>query len=471
MLRKRIARLFGDERGNVLMLVALAMFPLTFAVGMGIDYSCAMRLQTKLNAAADAAALAAVSQPMMQKSSGTACTLARQMFLAQAGSLPGLIMDANNSAQLSVSIGDSTSSTGSQTTTTCAAGTASASTTASYSRTATVTYRMQSHASFGNLLGMNTLIVKGSSKAFSAAAPNIDFYLMVDTSPSMLLPATAGGLASMTAATNGCAFACHQSSTTSSDPGNTPQVNGVYLDNYQVARRNNITLRTDLITTAVQSLVTDAINTSAANNARYRMGLSDFDYMFRQIWPTSPMSGVYVDSNLTQMQSHVADSQVLTYCRNNQRICGTNDNDMATNFTAAFNGALGVMPTTPGNGTNQPGDTPQATLFIISDGMRDENASGSRAMGPIPLALCTAIKNRGIRIAILYTEYLPASASDSWSITNVRTPYLSPTDRISPAASSCASPGLYYRVTTDSDISAALSSLFQLAISTARLTQ
>jgi len=105
------------------------------------------------------------------------------------------------------------------------------------------------------------------------------------------------------------------------------------------------------------------------------------------------------------------------------------------------------------------------------DGMRDELYSGSRLMGPIPTAQCDTIKARGIRIAVLHTEYLPESASDGWSISNVRNPYLSPTDNISPALISCASPGLYYQVTTNSDITAALAALFQRAVATAHLIQ
>lgn len=71
----------------------------------------------------------------------------------------------------------------------------------------------------------------------------------------------------------------------------------------------------------------------------------------------------------------------------------------------------------------------------------------------------------------MYTKYLPESALDSWSVTNVKTPYLTSPDKISPALLSCASSGLYYEVTTDDDISAALAALFNKAIATARLSQ
>jgi Flp pilus assembly protein TadG len=463
-----VRRLRRDRRGNVLMIVGLSIIPLTFSAGMAIDYSRAMRLQTKLNAAADAAALAAVTRPMMNQSSSVACATAKNMFVGETTALNGLNINTSDPTQLAISVTDSASPGGTGTTSTCSS--SSAATTASYSRSATVTYHATSSNAFGGILGLSTLAIHGSSTAYSAVAPNIDFYIMIDTSPSMLLPATSNGLASMTAATGGCAFACHQSSTSSTDPGNTPRVNGVYWDYYQVARNAGIVLRTDLVAGAVQNLTTLATSTAQNNHAVYRMGLSDFDYMYRQLWPTSPMSGYNVDSNLSNVSAHVGDAQVLTYCTNNNRICGVGDNDTASNYTAAFAGVGATMPLASGNGTNNSGDTPQAMLFIITDGMRDELYSGSRYLGPIPTAQCAAIKARGIRIAILDTQYLPASASDSWSIANVKTPYLSPTDNITPALTSCASPGLFYQVTTDGDISSALGALFQKAVASARLT-
>ena len=66
-------------------------------------------------------------------------------------------------------------------------------------------------------------------------------------------------------------------------------------------------------------------------------------------------------------------------------------------------------------GKNAKGDTPQGVLFIVTDGVDDAKDpascsqpwSRSRCQEPFNLAQCTAIKNRNIRIAILYTEYLP----------------------------------------------------------------
>ena len=88
----------------------------------------------------------------------------------------------------------------------------------------------------------------------------------------------------------------------------------------------------------------------------------------------------------------------------------------------------------PGNGTNQPGDTPQEVLFIVTDGVEDEQ-SGSRRLeqtindlagdpsgSPYGNASgtnwCTTIKKRGIKIAILYTDYLQVTAN-SWYVNHI----------------------------------------------------
>src|SRR3546814_8525310 len=65
----------------------------------------------------------------------------------------------------------------------------------------------------------------------------------------------------------------------------------------------------------------------------------------------------------------------------------------------------------PGDGNDE--NHPQKVLFIITDGVSDENLPGMgrthRELQQAHLDQCKTIKDRGIRIAILYTEYLPES--------------------------------------------------------------
>ena len=78
--------------------------------------------------------------------------------------------------------------------------------------------------------------VSGVSEASAQAPPNIDFYVLLDNSPSMALPATPAGITQMQSLTTtkpgqgagngGCAFACHQASTNNSDTTGNPCADG-----------------------------------------------------------------------------------------------------------------------------------------------------------------------------------------------------------------------------------------------------
>src|SRR5690349_3552301 len=85
-------RLLKDRRGNVLMFYGFAVIPLMFSVGMGVDYARAMKAQTKLDAAADAAALNSVSQTMMLQSTTAACNAARALFESQSAAIDSVVI-------------------------------------------------------------------------------------------------------------------------------------------------------------------------------------------------------------------------------------------------------------------------------------------------------------------------------------------------------------------------------------------
>jgi Flp pilus assembly protein TadG len=72
-----MARLRRDERGNVLIVLGLSLIPLTFAVGFAIDYIRAEKMQTKLDAIADSAALVAVSPAYLSQTDAVAAAAAR----------------------------------------------------------------------------------------------------------------------------------------------------------------------------------------------------------------------------------------------------------------------------------------------------------------------------------------------------------------------------------------------------------
>lgn len=436
-----IVELLRSQRGSVLVLFAFCLIPMIMAVGIGIDYARAVRMRAKLQNIADAAALFPVNKQGMALSRTDAEAYARSVFLTQIVELErqGLILATDNKAEFLAEVSDTNEK--------------------SFVRVSTIIFAARNRNVFGRLLGLETLPVKGRARASSSAAPNTDIYVLVDTSPSMLMAATRADIAALKRATMSreeCAFACHETSEQE--------------DFYAIARKNGITLRYDLVRESVRQLADTARETAKSNNAAYRMSLYSFDYTFRSVWPAngSGFSGDLVDADLERFKSHVADAQVLSVCRNGQRVCGVDNDNMVTNFTAALRGINDVVPY-PGKGSGMQGDTPTAILFLITDGMRDEDIDGKRHLGPIPDHLCDVIKAKGVQIAVLNTKYLPEAASGDWSIYHVRDPYLTPDNKIVPPLIKCASPGLYHEVLVDEDIARSLSELFVKSVSRAHL--
>jgi hypothetical protein len=396
---------------------------------MGIDYSMAVDRKTLLDGYADAAALAAVTPNMIAQGAAAEITAARNTFNAQAQALSDI---SYNAANLTVTLA-----------------------TAGSTQTATVSYVANYQTMFSHILGTNTIALQGSSSATAGLAPNIDFYLLLDDSPSMAIAATQAGINTMvahTASQGGCAFGCHETHPASDNLGNP---NGE--DNYTLARNLGVTLRMDLLRQAAQDLMVTAQTTETTNSAIYRMAIYTFDAAFNTIQSLT--------SNLATAQTSAGNINLLTVYANNWLTANNNNSDTDTNYDNAMTRANSAMPN-PGSGTNTAGDTPQEVLFFVTDGVEDEKVGGNRQQSLMDPTWCTTIKNRGIRIAVLYTAYLPLP-TNAWYNT-----WISPFQpNIASTMQGCASPGLFFQVNTGGDISAAMTALFQLAIHTAYLSR
>lgn len=605
-----LRRLKADERGGVLMIMGFALIPLTFAVGFGVDYARAMSLRTQLDAAADAAALAAVAPSMILQSNTASTSAANAMFSAQASLLSGY-----RNLQMTPTVLD---------------GASGSSGALGYLRKATVTYTAESINIFGGILGAPTLTIKGTSTASAAQPPNVDFYLAMDNSPSMLLPATSDGVSKIIAATTttekptGCAFACHAqlpkndniyikdttkrhillstgyytagspnngvfyrwdssanlvydssgnlmtssstsvsgptrttsgtgsskrnidttvttvsvttytvtnsnsgpstvnkkvtststtttvstlvsggSSTTTTSTGTPTSTSSVYdtgywADGYWLTHNygviygspSSITLRKDDVVSAASQLIPFAADQASQYHVTYQAQMFSFDWT--RPGGSSPVNTLNSLTNVASYGSGFSAASLFPaddyWWQNSQPTNGTNNNDQSTEMTNMLTVMKNTIPTA---GTGAPGATPQKILFIISDGMLDQPNGTGRYFGPMrstDLTQCTAIKAKGIKIAILYTQYLPESLSgDGWSQSNVA-PFLpappSPypagnagsSDQVLTALQSCASLGvngspLVQTVTANDNITTALQQLFATALQTARLVQ
>jgi hypothetical protein len=329
-------------------------------------------------------------------------------------------------------------------------------------RTAVVSYTATKTNTFMGLMGIPSTTISGSASSAAGLSVNINFYLLLDNSPSMNIAATTAGINTMvanTSAQGGCAFACHESDPSADNLGNP---NGE--DNYTLAQKLGVVTRMQNLASATQSLMSTASATEGSNTSQYQMAIYTF--------ANNGLGTIQaLTSNMTTAQTAAANINVLQVYKNNWLTSSNNNSDMDTNFETAMSQINAIMPN-PGLGT--PTSTPQEVLFIVSDGVDDEASttcsetlSGSnRCQQPFNTAWCTTVKNRGIQIAVLYTAYLPLT-TNSWYNSWVA-PYQ---NQIGPNLENCASTGMFFTVTTDGDITAAMQALFAQAISTARLTK
>ncbi len=471
-------RLRLDRRGNVALMFALSAPVLLYAVGVAVDLSRAQMVHTRMNAAADSAALAALTPAMLQSSASVAQAASVAMFNAKVSGISSLI-PANTVVTATI-----TNPGGNV-----------------LKRQVVVTYTAQTSTIFSGVLKSASIGVGGNSTAVASIPPNIDFYLLLDNSPSMSLPTSSAGITSMqnlTPLEGGCAFACHQAGTNNSDTagnpcsdGSSPTVNNghfcaaknkagkaIYqIDNFALARLNNIPLRLDELSSGVSELMTTANSYTNSTQfstppsyrfAAYQMDLpwtvGTTDYRIMSLTSNYVSSWQSSSSNFGVMEMF----QNSTGCTDSTCTTGTAFNDVATNYDVALSSINSIMPA-PGNGTNLPGDQPQEVLFFVTDGVEDEQSGGSRLIQAIntngATNYCNAIKARGIQIAILYTEYLPVP-NNSFYVSYVQ-PFQ---PNIGPQLQACASPGLFYDAVIGTDLGKALSTLFQAAAHSAALS-
>lgn len=453
--RRPLARFAAAEQGNVAVIFAIMLFPTIYLLGMTLDYTQAQRRQSQLDAAADAAAIAAVTPSMMAQSTTVAQTTATNIFNATANAIAGGLSGA---PALTVTVGN-----------------------VGLVRTATVSYTANSNNAFPSVLGAPVWPIRGGATASASGAPNINFYLLLDDSPSMGIAATANDITNMIAATKNqpggsanCAFACHEA-----HPNLDSGASSTTKDNLTIARNNNITLRIDLVAQATASLMSTAQAKEAANNNTYKAAIYTFDYGFNTIYAPSGLPSADLSTAATQAANNIS---LLTVDHQNCVVSGSCTTDYGTDIENALSSVNALMPA-PGGGSNQTGDTPQEVIFLVTDGVDDKmvslssscsgtplaNGSKYRCQQPINTSICTTIKNRGIRIAVLYTEYLPLTSNGWYNsyIAPFNTPSSS-TGQIAQNLQSCASsPDLFSDVQSGGDITDALKKLFQKVVETA----
>ena len=499
--RPLLGALGRNKDANVTLISAMSLIPTLFGLGFCIDYARAEMLQSRINAVADAAALAATDDLFLQKDWATvAKPAAYNIFTTQVTDYQDFTY--NPSTQLVIN--------GNQTGV------------LNLGRTVYVGWAGQSLNMFSGILGAASLSISGSSTASATEAPNMNFFLVLDKSPSMLLPTTTTGIAAVqSAASDKCAFACHQQSpgtnyikdvngkfvfidqnfyttgntntgvyylldssnnvynsagvlmgpgkitltanqvttfqytttTSTTKNGKTTTttnannyINGYYADGYWLTHNytsvypsgTKIDLRVSDETAAAQALIPYAVTQETANKVAYQIQYFTYDWTHPSASSPVTQYGSMTDvKSLSNSSVPNLDNQDWWISNSTYNSSCCSQGDAVTETANMLTSMNAVMPT-PGTGNSS--TDAQEVMMLITDGVTDEMVGGGRTnreFNATDIAACNAIKARQIKIAILYTVYAPEVIANDGWSVSNVTPYL---PKVLTALQTCASP-------------------------------
>ncbi len=422
-----------EKSGNFGILTALLLVPLCGAAGVALDISRGMSAKADLQQAADSAALAAVAD------TSASIQAAKKM------SGDGIIPVGNEEARAFFDDNQRGN--------------------ADYSLTSvdvsvikhgnvvesSVSFRASVNTTLSGLLGKDFVSVGGTATAKYETETFSDFYLLLDNTPSMGVGATPLDVAKLVANTSDrCAFACHIVKNGVADASSY----------YFRAKSLGVTTRIDVVAKATASLMDTAKSTRKSSN-QYRMAVYTFG---ERAEDTKLLEVVPLTSDLETAKKKAGEIDLMSIPYQGY------NNDQQTDFDRAL-AQIGDKVGTSGTGASSA--NPEKVIFFVSDGVGDsykpssctKKLTSGRCQEPIDVRSCTKLKEKGFRIAVLYTTYLPLPTNDwynSWIL-----PFQS---EIGSRMQSCASPGLFFEVSPSQGISDAMTVLFKKAITSPRLT-
>lgn len=455
---QRLRALLKDTHGGIAIQFALLALPILALAGGAIDYANVATIRSTLQEAADSAATASISK--------TSAGYIAAQSMSGNGTIAAGQTDAMNIFNSNVS-----KIKANYTVTSAATVTKSG-----LNVSSTVTFSTSIPMSFLGLVGQTTWTISGTSQAQSVLSAYLDFYLMVDVSGSMDFPSTPGEQTRLAAINpdnrsdypNGCLFACHFSGnsgyTLSRNGGRWWQTPVTYCQTDGTTAC--IQLRTDAVSSAIVSFLQTA-NSSAKVTNQYRAGLYPFIAYMWNYFPLTTNIGASANTPGTLAAAATTLSSL-------------SDNGANANLGSGGTHYENAMVTMNQNITSVGhGSSPTSTIpfvFLITDGSQNNQYYwnggwwGNNSPTVIDTSYCATLKNRGIKISILYIPYLPIPNPTSFGnnedyYANANIPY------IPGALQTCASPGFFFTANTPTDITSALNAMFFQATNSTRLTK
>ena len=467
-LKGRATALASNAEGSINVLFALAVLPTIGLVGLGVDYGMAISSKTRLDNAADAAALAGVvtAKEFIAANAQQSDVMTAGIKAGESQALKAFIVNASKVPFATVSLSQLEIVRSGQT------------------LDATVSYTATVQSTFGRLFGLSATTLTNRVNASADIAGYLDFYLMVDVSGSMGLPTTdsdAALLASKSVEDQGnCQFACHF-----------PNRKGWNL------AAGKIQLRSDAVNNAVCALLDRASKPIVPN--QYRIGIYPFINRLATLAPLSDTTTSLASLKTTAdcgkawplAFTNLLDTGSTQLFTNNDPTTGTGSG--GTHFETALPQMKSTIRTF-GNGSSSA--NPKPFVFLITDGMQNSQTYSSwkdkktypgnpskfagyryadwdgSQPAQIDPAKCADLKKAGATISILYIPYnYVKSYTNEGTIVweNNRVNGFSPT--LADPLRQCASPGLFFTANSAKDITASLGAMFDQALKVARITQ
>jgi len=429
-VRKLSGRLFQDRSGNFGITTALLAVPLIAAGGLALDVTNAMLVRTELQNAADAAAVGAIADSSPAVAAAMAMTSDGTVTIGQSDANKLFYGQASSDIQnIPVSVSAGVTRTGNIV-------------------SSTVNFSANVPTTLSQIIGKTSIPVSGSASAQYQTANFMDFYMLLDNTPSMGIGATLNDINTMVAHTrDSCAFACHDQN----DPNNY----------YNLAKSLGVETRIAVVGQATQSLTDTAVHNRVTPD-QYRMAVYTFGADTKKIGLTnvSPLS-----SDMKQVSAAISNNVDL------MSVYGQNDNkDEDTSFDTMLTQLAPIIGT---GGSGKTTSDRQKVLFLVTDGVGDSDkpttctkpTTGGRCQEPLATAFCQPLKDQNIKIAILYTTYFPLPTNGWYN------QWIAPfQSQIGPNLQKCASPGLYFEVSPTQGITDAMNALFLKVIRTPRIT-
>lgn len=437
--------IWRDKSGNFAILSALLMIPLIGSAGVALDITRGLGVKYDLQMAADSAALAAVADS--SASAQAAKRMVGDGVIAVGEKEAAAFFHENQRGNpdyrlLSLDVSVIKRGTNIE---------------------SSVSFRAAVNTTLSQVLGKDLVTVAGGATAKYETETFTDFYLVLDNSPSMGVGATPADVAVMQK-TIGCAFACHL---TTKDGTSDPNSTYFRIKNKDPDSKDriNATTRIDVVAKATASLMDTAASTRKSND-QYRIAIYTLGRTADDAFPDRDLLEVVSrTSDLKAAKKKVAEIELMSVPSHGY------NRDQHTNFDRALTKIEDKMGT---SGSGASSATPEKVVFFVSDGVGDsykpdkctkQTTQGGRCQEPIDTRLCTELKKKGFRIAVLYTTYLPLPGNGWYRL------WIQPFEtEISTRMQDCASPGLFFEVSPSQGISEAMSALFKKAISTPRLT-